>query len=147
MTRRAAWAVAALVVLAGLATAPPPAAAQLGATMDATPHTPRGARPVADEAVRRTVTLVLRAVARRGALPPELTDPQPLSDEDYALLRPGQRISPDFPAAAVPTAINDRLPHVRGSSIWASAGTWLIEIDPTRMTILTVAPDVLPPDI
>jgi hypothetical protein len=133
-------------LIAALIAAPFTAAAQLGQSLGGQHLVPRGARPVADEALRRTVSLVLRAAARRGALPPALTDPQPLTEEEYATLRPGSRISPDFPAEAVPEAINDRLPHARSATIWASAGTWMIEVDPTRFVVLTVAPDVLPPE-
>jgi hypothetical protein len=130
-----------------IALVPAAALAQLGQSMDRPILAPSGAKPLADEAIRRTVTLILRAAARRGALSPELTDPQPLTDEFYDQLRVGARLSPEFPAIAVPVAINDRMPHARSGSIWASAGSWLIEVDPVRLTVLTIAPEVLPPDL
>jgi hypothetical protein len=132
-------------VIGALALIPTAAAAQLGQSL------PRGGvrapRPAVDEALRRTVTLVLRSAARSGSLPDFATDPQPLPDEMLAELRVGARLSPEFPANAMPDAINNRLPHVRGGSIWAAAGTWLIEVDPVRLTVLTVAPDMLPPEV
>lgn len=134
--------------LIALALALPPAAAlaQLG------PVTGRsgmdvGRRPGVDEALRRTLALVLRAEARSNGLPPELSDPQPLSEAQIAVLVVGGRLPDDFPATAAPAGVDRRLPHARGGSVWASAGTWMIEVDPVRMRILTVAPDVLPPDL
>ncbi|MFN3613082.1 MAG: hypothetical protein ACK4WC_00780 [Rubrimonas sp.] len=128
-----------------LALVPAAAAAQLGQSL------PQGGgrapRPAVDEALRRTVTLVLRSAARSGSLPDFATNPEPLSEELLAELRVGARLSPEFPANAMPDAINNRLPHVRGGSIWAAAGTWLIEVDPVRLVVLTVAPDMLPPDV
>lgn len=138
MTRRAA-----LAGVAALAAAP--ALAQLGGLSGRTGV--RGARRGVDEALRRTVTLVLRAEARRGALPPEMTDPQPLSPENEDMLRVGARLPEDFPATPVPDSINRRLPHARGSSVWITAGLSLVELDPTRLRVLSVAYDVLPPQL
>jgi len=134
---------AALAGVAALAAAP--ALAQLGGLSGRTGV--RGNRRGVDEALRRTVSLVLRAEARRGALPPEMSDPQPLSPEQEALLMVGAVLPDDFPATPVPEAINRRLPHARGGSVWIAAGFTLIELDPTRLRVLSVAPDVLPPQL
>ncbi len=125
---------------------PAAAAAQLGPGVGR-PAIGPGRREGVDEALRRTVTLVLRAEARSNGLPPELTDPQPLSEEMLAVLSVGGRLPDDFPVTPAPPGVDRRLPHARGGSVWASAGTWMIEVDPIRMRILSVAPDVLPPDL
>jgi hypothetical protein len=133
-------------LLLAAALAPLAAAAQLD--LDAgRPGVSPGGRPGVDEALRRTVTLVLRAEARRGELPAFITDPQPLDPEQEIALVPGGRLDPDFPAQAVPARLNRRLPHARGGSVWAAAGRWLIEVDPVRLRVLSVAPDVLPPPL
>jgi len=134
------------IVALMLALVPAAALAQLG------PVTGRsgmdiGRRPGVDEALRRTLTLVLRAEARSNGLPSDLSDPQPLSAEQIALLAVGARLPDNFPVTAAPPGVDRRLPHARGGSVWASAGTWMIEVDPVRMRILTVAPDVLPPEL
>jgi hypothetical protein len=43
--------------------------------------------------------------------------------------------------------VDRRLPHARGSSIWVVAGTWMLEVDPARNRILSIAHDVLPPQL
>ncbi len=104
-------------------------------------------RPGVDEALRRTVTLVLRAEARSNGLPDFLTDPQPLTDEQLENLTTGARLPEDFPLIPAPEGVNRRLPHTRGGSVWAAAGTWMVEVDPVRLVVLSVAHDVLPPDL
>jgi hypothetical protein len=131
---------------AALALAPLAAAAQLGAQLGR-PGVSPGGRPGVDAALVRTVTLVLRAEARQGRLPDFMTDPEPLPDDQIALLTEGARLAEDFPAQLVPARVNRRLPHARGGSVWAVAGTWMIEVDPVRLRVLSIAPDVLPPDI
>lgn len=106
-----------------------------------------GDRPGVDEALRRTVILVLRAEARAGTLPDFMTDPEPLPEELAAVVRVDERLPEDFPARLAPERVDRRLPHKRGSTVWAVAGTWMFEIDAVRRRILSVAPDVLPPDI
>lgn len=132
-------------VLGALALTPAAGWAQLGQSLPL--GGVRAPRPAVDESLRRTVMLVLRSAARSGVLPDFATDPQPLPEDILAELRVGARLSPEFPAQAMPDAINSRLPHVRGGSIWAAAGTWLIEVDPVRLNVLTVAPDMLPPEL
>jgi hypothetical protein len=132
--------------LTGLLIAPLPAAAQLGGQLGRPGGSP-GGRPGVDAALIRTVTLVLRAEARRDGLPEFMTDPSPLDESLTAQLVVGERIAEDFPAQLAPARVNRRLPHARGGSVWAVAGTWMIEVDPVRLRILSIAPDVLPPDI
>ena len=137
MTRRA--------LLALLAAASPLAArAQIGSELGRPGLSP-GGRPGVDEALVRTVKLVLRAEARRPGLPDWMTDPEPLSEDELDQLRVGARLSSEFPARLAPARVNRRLPHARGGSVWAVAGAWLIELDPVRLRILSIAPDVLPP--
>ena len=104
-------------------------------------------RPGVDEALRRTVRLVLRAEARANGLPGFLTDPQPLDEALLDLLTPGARLPEDFPLIPAPDSVNRRLPHVRRNSVWAAAGAWLVEVDPVRLVVLSVAHDVLPPEL
>lgn len=130
-----------------LAATPVMAAAQLTSPGGGRPGISAGGRPGVDEALRRTVTLVLRAEARMGALPPFLTDPEPLTEEQEAILVVGARLPDDFPVNQVPASIDRRLPHARGGSVWAAAGASLIEVDPVRMRIMSVAYDVLPPEL
>jgi hypothetical protein len=106
-----------------------------------------GRRAGVDEALRRTVTLVLRAEARSNGLPEFMTDPTPLPEETLALIVRGERLPPDLELEPAPDSVNRRLPHARTSSVWAAAGTWLIEVDPVRRTVLAIAHDVLPPDL
>ena len=138
MTRREALAIFAAAALAR------PSSAQIREELGR-PGVSPGGRPGVDEALIRTVTLVLRAEARRGGLPTEMMDPQPLTEEQRAALRVGARLPDDFPATLTPARVNRRLPHARGSSVWAVAGRWMVELDPVRLRILSVAPDVLPP--
>jgi hypothetical protein len=133
-------------LLAALLAAPLPAAAQLGSQLGR-PGVSPGGRPGVDAALVRTVTLVLRAEGRRGTLPESMTDPTPLDAEWLSQLAVGERLSPDFPAELAPARVNRRLPHARGGSVWAIAGTWMIEVDPVRLRVLSIAPDVLPPDL
>lgn len=139
MRRRAALALPFLLLAA-------PALSQIGAELGR-PGVSPGGRPGVDEALRRTVRLVLRAEARSGTLPESMTDPEPLPPERLAELRLGARLSDDFPATLAPPNVNRRLPHARGSSVWAVAGTWMVELDPVRMRILSLAHDVLPPEL
>lgn len=136
--------------LAALAALPlgAPAAAQLGAALGRTGAGESGRRAGVDEALRRTVSLVLRAEARgANPLPDFITDPQQLSEELMALLTPRGRLPADFPAQPVPERIDRRLPHARGATVWIAAGTALVEIDPVRLVVFSVAPDVLPPQL
>ncbi len=64
-----------------------------------------------------------------------------------ALLTPRGRLPADFPAQPVPERIDRRLPHARGATVWIAAGTALVEIDPVRLVVFSVAPDVLPPQL
>ncbi len=104
-------------------------------------------RPGVDRALQRTVTLVLRAEARSNGLPATMTDPAVLDAEQMAKLVVGARLPDEIEAVTVPPSLNRRLPHVRGESVWAVVGTALIEVDPVRLTILSVALDVLPPQL
>lgn len=140
MTRRRTLA----LLLAALSAAP--AAAQLRGQLGR-PGVSPGGRPGVDEALLRTVKLVLRAEARRGGLPAFMTDPEPLSDEELAQLEVGARLPDGFPAELAPARVNRRLPHARGGSVWAVAGRWMIEVDPVRLRILSIAPNVLPPEL
>lgn len=136
------------MVAGALACLPAAALAQFAAPSERSrPAVPRGARDSAVEALRRTVSLVLRAVSRREPLPDAFSNPLPLDDELTALLIVGATLPPDFPATVAPDAVNVRLPHARGNSVWAAAGTWMIEVDPVRMRVVSVAPDVLPPEL
>lgn len=135
-----------LALQAALGLAPVAAVAQLDHSISR-PGIGPGRREGVDEALRRTVSLVLRAEARSGGLTPELSDPQPLPEDMLDALVVGERLPDDFPVTAAPDNVNRRLPHVRRGSVWASAGTWMIEVDPVRMRILSVAPDVLPPEL
>jgi|OM-RGC.v1.025547146 hypothetical protein len=139
MTRREA-----LVAMAAASALARPASGQIRGELGR-PGVSPGGRPGVDEALIRTVTLVLRAEARRGGLPAQMMDPQPLTEEQKAELRVGARLPDDFPATLAPARVNRRLPHARGSSVWAVAGRWMVELDPVRLRILSVAPDVLPP--
>jgi hypothetical protein len=123
-----------------------PAAAQLDALLSGRTAV-GGNRAGVDEALRRTVTLVLRAEARRAPLPPAFTNPQPLTPQQAALLVKGATLPRDFPAIPATEAMNRRLPHARGGSVWVVAGSAMLEIDPTRLRVLSVAHDVLPPDL
>ena len=140
MTRRRTLA----LLISALAAAP--AAAQLRGELGR-PGVSPGGRPGVDEALVRTVKLVLRAEARRGELPASMTDPEPLSEQEIAALEIGARLPEDFPAELAPARVNRRLPHARGGSVWAVAGRWMIEVDPVRLRILSIAPDVLPPEL
>lgn len=140
MTRRRALLTCALAALAA------PAVAQLGGELGR-PGVSPGGRPGVDEALVRTVKLVLRAEARRGGLPEAMTDPETLSADELAMLEVGARLPDDFPATLAPPRVNRRLPHARGGSVWAVAGAWMVEIDPVRLRILSIAPDVLPPEL
>lgn len=135
-------------LILGLLVAPLPAFAQLRMQepTESRPAISPGRREGVNEALRRTVTLVLRAEARSNGLPPELSDPAPVAEEVIGSLRTGQRLPEGVEAFAVPDRINRRLPHARGGSVWASVGATLIEIDPVRLTVLSIAYDVLPPE-
>jgi hypothetical protein len=135
MRRRALLAFA---LSAALSATPLAALAQIG---------DRLGRPGVDAALVRTVRLVLRAEARGGNLPDFMTDPEPLSPEMMLQIAVGARLDPEFPAELAPARVNRRLPHARSSSVWIVAGTWMAELDPVRMRILSIAPDVLPPEI
>ena len=111
------------------------------------PGVRRGVRPGVDEALQRTVRLVLRAEARSGTLPLFMTDPIPLSEEDAQRLTPGGPLPDDIEVQTVPAAVDRRLPHARRGSVWVAAGTWMMEIDPIRRRIMSIAYDVLPPDV
>lgn len=109
------------------------------------PGVRRGERPGVDEALRRTVTLVLRAEARTGGLPEFMMDPAPLPDDIADALVPGGPIPDGLVYQPVPDSVDRRLPHARRGSTWVAAGTWMIEIDPIRRRIVLIAHDVLPP--
>lgn len=111
------------------------------------PGVRRGARPGVDEALRRTVTLVLRAEARAGNLPAFMTDPEPLPDALADQLEPGGPLPEALTYQPVPDSIDRRLPHARRGSIWVAAGPWMIEIDPIRRRVVLIAHDVLPPEL
>ena len=111
------------------------------------PGVRRGARPGVDEAVRRTVSLVLRAEARTGGLPDFMTDPAPLPEAMADALLPDAPIPPDLVYQPVPESIDRRLPHARRGSVWVAAGTWMLEVDPIRRRIILIAGEVLPPEI
>lgn len=136
-------------LLAALALIPAAALAQLrlDTPAESRPAVSPGRRAGVDEALRRTVTLVLRAEARSAGLPPELADPKPVAEEIIASLVVGQRLPEGVEAFGVPDRINRRLPHARGGSVWASVGATLIEIDPVRLNVLSIAHDVLPPQM
>ncbi len=137
------------LALTPVALAPQAADAQLrlDAPSDSRPAISPGRREGYDEALRRTVTLVLRAEARSQGLPAELTDPPPVPDDVIASLATGERLPEGVEAFAVPDRVNRRLPHARGGSVWASVGTSLIEIDPVRLIVLSIAHGVLPPQM
>lgn len=129
-----------------VALAPVNASAQLRIE-NARPGLSPGGRPGVDEALRRTVSLVLRAEARRGGLPESMMDPTPLSDAEFAAFVVGQKLPDGQPVDAVPARINRRLPHAKSNSVWAVAGESLIEVDPVRLRVLSIAHDVLPPKL
>jgi hypothetical protein len=106
-----------------------------------------GGRPGVDESLQRTVALVLRAEARANGLPGFMTDPTPLSEAQMAALSIGGPLPEDIAVERAPPGVDRRLPHARGSSIWVVAGTWMLEIDPARNRILSIAHDVLPPQL
>ncbi len=105
------------------------------------------ARPGVDEALRRTVTLVLRAEARSNGLPSFMSDPSPLTDAQAEAIVRGGPVPPGIEVHPAPDGVDRRLPHARGGSIWVAAGTWMLEVDPVRNRVLSIAPDVLPPDL
>lgn len=111
------------------------------------PGVRRGARPGVDEALRRTVTLVLRAEARSNGLPDFMMDPPPLPDEMAEALAPGGPIPAGLVYQPVPESVDRRLPHARRGSTWVTAGPWMIEIDPIRGLVILIAHDVLPPEL
>lgn len=111
------------------------------------PGVRRGERPGVDEALRRTVTLVLRAEARSGSLPDFMMDPAPLPDAMAEVLAPGGAIPAGLVYQPVPESVDRRLPHARRGSTWVAAGPWMIEIDPIRRQIVLIAHDVLPPSL
>lgn len=134
-----------LAVLALLA--PGARAAATGLADLGRPGVRRGERPGVDEALRRTVTLVLRAEARTNPLPAFMIDPTPLPEAMLDALVPDGPLPDDLPVEPVPAGIDRRLPHSRRGSVWVAAGTWMMEVDPIRRRIVLIAHDVLPPDI
>ena len=111
------------------------------------PGVRRGSRPGVDEALRRTVRLVLRAEARSNPLPDFMADPEPLPEEIAAQIAPRSPIPEDMVFQRVPDRVDRRLPHSRRGSVWIAAGTWMMEVDPVRRRIILIAHDVLPPDL
>ena len=142
--RRLLFALAALPLMLAIG---PVRAQGTAADLLGRPGLRRGARPGVDEALRRTVTLVLRAEARTNPLPGFMTDPTPLPDELLDTLVPGGRLPDDLPIDLVPDSVDRRLPHSHRGSVWIAAGTWMMEVDPIRRRIVLIAHDVLPPDI
>jgi hypothetical protein len=130
-----------------VALAPVAARAQPLDLGDARPGIAPGGRPGVDEALRRTVSLVLRAEARAGTLPPSMTEAVALPEDMLGRIVAGDRLPEDIPIEPAPHAVNRRLPHARSSSVWVIAGTWLVEINPVRRTVLSIAHDVLPPSL
>ena len=111
------------------------------------PGVRRGSRPGVDEALRRTVSLVLRAEARVGGLPDFMMDPAPLPDAQADALVPGGPLPEGLVYEPVPDSVDRRLPHSRRGSVWVAAGPWMMEIDPIRRRVVLIAHDVLPPQI
>jgi hypothetical protein len=111
------------------------------------PGVRRGSRPGVDEALRRTVSLVLRAEARSNPLPDFMADPEPLPEAIAAQIAPRGPIPEDMVFQRVPDRVDRRLPHSRRGSVWIAAGTWMMEVDPVRRRIILIAHDVLPPDL
>jgi hypothetical protein len=107
----------------------------------------RGSRPGVDEALRRTVTLVLRAEARSGTLPEFMADPPALDEAMADRIVPGGPIPEGLDYRPVPDSIDRRLPHARRGSVWVAAGPWMVEIDPVRRLVVLIAHDVLPPEM
>lgn len=140
MTRRRAAAGALALTLAPLAAT----ARDFG---PGRPGIAQGGRPGVDESLQRTVALVLRAEARANGLPAFMTDPTPLSEAQLAALAVGGPLPEDIAVERAPPGVDRRLPHARGSSIWVVAGTWMLELDPARNRILSIAYDVLPPQL
>lgn len=134
-------------LIAALALVPAAAAAQFVPGDPGRPAISRGGRPGVDEALRRTISLVLRAEARQNALPAFMTDPVPLDEEAMAALVVGRPVPQDVALESAPDSVNRRLPHSSSRTVWAVAGTAMIEIDPIRNRILAIAHDVLPPDV
>jgi hypothetical protein len=134
------------VLLSGLLLAPLAARAQETADLGR-PGLRRGSRPGVDEALRRTVTLVLRAEARSGTLPDFMADPAPLDEAVADAILPGGPIPGGLDYRPVPENIDRRLPHARRGSVWVAAGPWMIEIDPVRRLVVLIAHDVLPPEM
>ncbi|TVQ55163.1 MAG: hypothetical protein EA355_10585, partial [Rhodobacteraceae bacterium] len=131
--------------LAFLAAAPAAAAAQLLPRDPGRPAISRGGRPGVDEALRRTVTLVLRAEARQTVLPLFMLEPEPLAEDQMARLVVGAPVPEDVALEPAPESVNRRLPHSSSRTIWAVAGTAMVEVDPIRNRVLSIAHDVLPP--
>ncbi len=105
-----------------------------------------GLEAEASEALVSTVRLVLRSTyARRfDTLPDFMREPRPMAPEVAEALAVRKPIPDPLRDQPVPAALNRRLPHSRGSSVWAVGGRDLIEVDPVRLTVLNIVRDAIP---
>lgn len=142
-TRRRLVAWLAAAPLAGAALRPAPVRAQrIGGEGMARP----GLQAEASEALISTVVLVLRSTyaRHRDTLPDFMLHPQPLPPEIAEALAVRAPLPEPLRDQPVPVSLNRRLPHTRGSSVWAVGGRDLIEVDPARLTVLNIVRDAIP---
>lgn len=105
-----------------------------------------GIKAEASEALISTVRLVLRSTyARRPEILPDfMLEPRPMAPEVEEALAVRRPIPDPLRDQPVPASLNRRLPHSRGSSVWAVGGRDLIEVDPVRLTVLNIVRDAIP---
>ena len=105
-----------------------------------------GLQAEASEALTSTVMLVMRSTyaRHRETLPDFMLAPQPMSPDVADGLAVRQPLPDPLRDKPVPVSLNRRLPHTRGSSVWAVGGRDLIEVDPVRLTVLNIVRDAIP---
>lgn len=105
-----------------------------------------GLQAEASEALVSTVRLVLRSTyaRHRDTLPDFMLAPQPMAPEVAEALAVRRPLPDPLRDRPVPVSLNRRLPHTRGSSVWAVGGRDLIEVDPVRLTVLNIVRDAIP---
>lgn len=105
-----------------------------------------GLQAEASEALVSTVRLVLRSTyaRHRDTLPDYMLEPQPMAPEIAEALAVRQPLPEPLRDQPVPVSLNRRLPHTRGSTVWAVGGRDLIEVDPVRLTVLSIVRDAIP---
>ncbi len=105
-----------------------------------------GIQAEASDALISTVKLVLRSTyaRHRETLPDFMLKPQPMAPEIAEALAVRKPLPDPLRDKPVPASLNRRLPHSRGSSVWAVGGRDLIEVDPVRLTVLNIVRDAIP---